>query len=565
MIPFHTLALLLEHYSVSNDPTEFINELVDILKICSPDESARLIYLCTGRIGVSHAPRIFGGQGPSIIDLHLRFDPSKIQEGGKEYSKNTVSEVYEILHRQAPESPFLYSINGFSKDIDDLAHQLNDLEIKWLIEIILGQNLPEEQYVIKALVKFVPSCTYTDSSLIKVKTLLRTKEESSRNIVEKAITRIMNSTMPDIGVLTKALVQDKGLNSLITFFEPRFGTPVPLEIMDLFHEDQIPSILKQLKTEEIYVQAKSDGIYIQIHKYFDEIHLFDEIGSEITSRLPDIIEGIKKIPVNLIILDGEVVGIDPEKKSVLRKEEALGANLHQVIVFDLIKLDDEDYRLNSYSIRRWRMEDFLPHHNSEYEPGIYLAEEVLTRGVNNIISAYKAFMENRRYEGVVLKSQTGKMLKSRIRSSKRIKVKRFITLDMLIVGFFYNKIKKKPTRYLLALQGDDTKFYPCAVVVVLTSLENELNQYCMTTKTLRVPKDIVPYCKPDYWTSSMLVVEVETDGLREKDFEKRFPNVGWTLHNYKQRVIISIRRDKSKYRVNTLGHLMQLIPAPGSI
>ena len=57
------------------------------------------------------------------------------------------------------------------------------------------------------------------------------------------------------------------------------------------------------------VDAKLDGIRVQVHRDGDTIRLYTRSLDEITDRLPEIVEAVRSLSVSRLVLDGEVVGV----------------------------------------------------------------------------------------------------------------------------------------------------------------------------------------------------------------------------------------------------------------
>ncbi|MGI8591783.1 MAG: ATP-dependent DNA ligase, partial [Nakamurella sp.] len=59
------------------------------------------------------------------------------------------------------------------------------------------------------------------------------------------------------------------------------------------------------------VDAKLDGIRIQVHRNAGSIRLYTRSLDDITERLPEIVEAVAELPLSQLVMDGEVVGLGP--------------------------------------------------------------------------------------------------------------------------------------------------------------------------------------------------------------------------------------------------------------
>jgi DNA ligase-1 len=58
------------------------------------------------------------------------------------------------------------------------------------------------------------------------------------------------------------------------------------------------------------VEWKLDGIRVQVHRAGDDVAVFTRSLDEVTGRLPEVVEAVRSLPVDSIVLDGEVLALD---------------------------------------------------------------------------------------------------------------------------------------------------------------------------------------------------------------------------------------------------------------
>src|SRR5438093_1568027 len=95
-----------------------------------------------------------------------------------------------------------------------------------------------------------------------------------------------------------------------------------------------------VKGRPLYVQAKSDGVYIQTHKVKSQVVLFDEVGRNVTEQFKQLANMVSKLQAHDLILDTEVVGLARAGQRVLSKPETWSAGEKQMLFFDILKLED---------------------------------------------------------------------------------------------------------------------------------------------------------------------------------------------------------------------------------
>jgi DNA ligase-1 len=70
--------------------------------------------------------------------------------------------------------------------------------------------------------------------------------------------------------------------------------------------------LADLAEDQVALEWKLDGARIQVHKAGDEIKVFSRNLREVTSAVPEVVDAARALPVNDVILDGEVIALRPD-------------------------------------------------------------------------------------------------------------------------------------------------------------------------------------------------------------------------------------------------------------
>jgi DNA ligase-1 len=58
------------------------------------------------------------------------------------------------------------------------------------------------------------------------------------------------------------------------------------------------------------VDVKLDGIRIQVHRSGDDVAVFTRSLDDITSRMPEVVSAVRKLPLREVVLDGEAMALD---------------------------------------------------------------------------------------------------------------------------------------------------------------------------------------------------------------------------------------------------------------
>jgi DNA ligase-1 len=195
------------------------------------------------------------------------------------------------------------------------------------------------------------------------------------------------------------------------------------------------------------VDAKLDGIRIQVHRAGDHVSVFTRSLDEITGRLPGVVAAVLNLPVRDIVLDGEAIGVDSAGRpqpfqetsstaartrsrrggTAAESDEGGAQRLDTGLrpyFFDLLHLDGVDL-IDEPGHRRWAaLAAAVP------------AEMVVTRTVVDDVAGAQAAFDAALaagHEGVVVKAANAIYDVGR-RGSAWVKVKPRHTLDLVVLA-----------------------------------------------------------------------------------------------------------------------------------
>ena len=117
------------------------------------------------------------------------------------------------------------------------------------------------------------------------------------------------------------------------------------------------------------VDAKLDGIRIQVHRRGDEVLIATRSLDDITHRLPEVVEVVRALAAEELVLDGEALALDaagrprPFQETAARTaSSADGVTAVTPYFFDVLHLDGRDL-LDLPATERWAaLEALVPEH-----------------------------------------------------------------------------------------------------------------------------------------------------------------------------------------------------------
>ncbi len=177
------------------------------------------------------------------------------------------------------------------------------------------------------------------------------------------------------------------------------------------------------------VQAKLDGARIQVHRRGKHVQVFTRSLAEITGRVPEIVEAVRALPAQDLILDGETLALSEDglprafQDSMARFGSEAGEVVLRPWFFDLLHVDgrdliDEPLQHRLAELTRVAGEFVVPGTvTDEPETAERVMREALAVG----------------HEGVVVKGLDGAYAAGR-RGANWLKVKPVHTLDLVVLA-----------------------------------------------------------------------------------------------------------------------------------
>lgn len=175
----------------------------------------------------------------------------------------------------------------------------------------------------------------------------------------------------------------------------------------------------------VAVEAKLDGIRIQAHKRGDEVRLYTRSLDEVTNRFPSIVDAVRSIEADTLIVDGEALALDESGRPRLFQDTASGAAGELVpFFFDALLIDGEPLIDLPLIQRIERL--------GEVAPVKHMVQRTTTP-FPAVAEAFAAHVLAQGHEGVVVKDLAAPYEAGR-RGSAWVKVKPVHTLDLVVLA-----------------------------------------------------------------------------------------------------------------------------------
>lgn len=288
------------------------------------------------------------------------------------------------------------------------------------------------------------------------------------------------------------------------------------------------------------VDAKLDGIRIQVHRSGDDVVVATRSLDDITHRLPEVVAIARSLPASQVVLDGEALWLAadgrPRPFQETASRTASSAPADAVVTpyfFDVLHLDGTDL-IDRPAHERWRvLDDLVP------------TEHRVQRWIGSDVDAAAAFTTTvlaSGHEGVVVKSVDATYDAGR-RGSAWVKVKPVHTLDLVVLAVEHGSGRRRGWLSNIHLGARDPSS-PTGFVMLGKTFKGMTDEM-LTWQTARFRELEV---EDDGWVVTVRpeqVVEIAFDGLQRST---RYPG-GLALRFAR---VVRYRDDKSADEADTI-------------
>ena len=186
------------------------------------------------------------------------------------------------------------------------------------------------------------------------------------------------------------------------------------------------------------LEWKLDGARIQVHRQDDRVAVYTRSLNDVTAALPEVVEAVQRLPIREMILDGEVIALDPDGRPLPFQEtmRRFGRGLLSPFFFDLLRFEGTD------------MIDLPLEKRLEWlDAAVYGAMRVTRISVEGAEGAEgaEAFYANalaQGHEGIMAKAPGAPYAAGR-RGAAWLKIKTAHTLDLVVLAAEWGSGRRK--------------------------------------------------------------------------------------------------------------------------
>jgi len=303
---------------------------------------------------------------------------------------------------------------------------------------------------------------------------------------------------------------------------------------------------------EASVEWKLDGARIQVHRRGDEVAIFTRNLRDITTRLPEVVDAVRGLPVTSIVLDGETLTMGEDERPRTFQDtmarfsaDAVRPELLRPWFFDCLHVSGTDLIDRPLAERLAVLEEVA---GAFRIPGIVTADAGEAQGV--LVEALATG-----HEGVMVKSATSPYEAGR-RGKAWQKVKPVHTLDLVVLAAEWGHGRRRGWLSNLHLgavdrDGGDLVMVGKTFKGLTDALLRWQTEALLARETARSGRDdYVVHVRPE------LVVEIAIDGVQRST---RYPG-GVALRFAR---VVRYRPDKDPSHADTIDTVRAFLgPSP---
>ena len=301
----------------------------------------------------------------------------------------------------------------------------------------------------------------------------------------------------------------------------------------------------------VVVDAKLDGIRVQVHRDGDDVRVFTRSLDDITARVPELVATVRSLPVRAVVLDGEALALDDAgrprpfqetaARSATRDAELAAATQLRPFFFDVLHVDGRDL-MGTPLVERLAVLDEVA--------GGHVVDRVVTDDLAVAQAAFAGWVAAGQ-EGVIVKDAAAPYEAGR-RGGAWVKVKPRHTLDLVVLAVERGSGRRSGLLSTIHLGARD----PSGGFVMLGKTFKGMTDEMLAWQTRRFGELSVD---DDGWTVRLRpeqVVEVAFDGLQRSS---RYPG-GLALRFAR---VLRYRDDKAAGDADTIDTVRALTTPAG--
>ncbi|HET9873736.1 MAG TPA: ATP-dependent DNA ligase [Propionibacteriaceae bacterium] len=261
------------------------------------------------------------------------------------------------------------------------------------------------------------------------------------------------------------------------------------------------------------VDYKLDGIRVQVHRDPNAVRIFTRSLDDITSRLPEVVDIVRSLPAERLVLDGEVLALRPDGRpeafqvtasraaTSIEVDPTMTRTPLMVAFFDLLHVDGADLADRPLSVRMERMRQVLPQ--------TLIVPRAVCDSPDAVARLFRSAVAEG-FEGLVVKNPASAYAAGR-RDSAWVKLKPRHTFDLLVTAVEWGSGRRQgwlSNLHLAARDPDSDQ------LIMLGKTFKGLTDEMLTWQTEHFLRLETGRTRGTVYVQPSTVVEIACDGLQ---------------------------------------------------
>lgn len=576
---FKQFAEILLEFENLNSRNEITIKLAEFLKKLEGDELKYSMYFLLGRLAPKFLPIEFNFSSKLILaGLNNVFDPEKVKQISRE-TGDMGSTIEELIAQKESYLSSTPSLLDASNNINFTDQNLEIVEVyKMLLEITESSGKGSQEDKIN---KYLAIVSKSDSLSAKYITriILGTLRlgVSDKTILDsiswaisgdKSVRKTLDyifGVRADIGEITQLSLSFKTKEDFlegIKHISVKPGVPMASKLVE--RESNSAAVWTRMPNP--FVQPKLDGLRGQIHFDGTTGFIFSRNMENMTDQFPEIIESIKNLKVESIILDSEIIGFVDKTQSYMTYQETMQRRRKydvetyskdipvKAMCFDILYLNGKDLTLEPIEERLKRLKELV----GQDFMALKMLETIQMNSPEELEEYYKSKVENG-LEGIIIKEQQS-IYEPGTRNYKWIKLKAnsrsdlVDTIDVAILGYYYGEGARAKSGFGAMLAGvydpETEKYYSIGKVGSgfkddeMLKMFTDMNELSTSEKPANF--EVVKSLYPDVWILPKIVAEIDADEITRSPSHQAAIGVETNVKNDDKTKGLSIRFPRMK-------------------
>jgi DNA ligase-1 len=572
---FSELAAVFEKLEGTASRLEMTAILAALFTKMDRGEAERIVYLCQGSIAPAYEGIDLGVGEKFVIEAIALSSGQTRPNVEREYkrmgdlglvaekllqkkaqmslctSELTVAKVFESFLRLAKLSGH-GSQEGKIKSVAELLNNASVLEAKYIVRFTLGKL----------------RLGVGDPTILDALSTYKAGDKSLRVKIERAY-----NLCSDLGYVARMFFE--GGEVAVEKFKPAPLKPIRPALAERLPtaEEIYEKIAKNSEQKEVTVEAKYDGLRMQVHKTGKQVEIFSRKLERMTKMFPEIVQAALEINAKEFILEGEALAYSVKEKryfsfqqTIQRKRkygvEAMSKEFPlRLFAFDVLYLDGKDYTQIEYAKRRETLEQLVKKNKT-----IVASDQIIATNAAQVEKYFqKCIAEG--LEGIIAKDMAAPYVAG-ARKFAWIKLKKSYgamvdTVDVVICGYYLGKGAREEFKFgglLGAVLNEDTGNFETIARIGGGFTEEEMvnfEEMLEKIKTKEKPKKLLSDVVPDFWTELKYVITVASDEITLSPMHTcgRVGDTGYALRFPR---MVSLRDDKGPEDATTTNEIIEM-------